>query len=591
MASSSSNINSHDEEQMLVHNNNEGKLRSKKIDPKISREMLAAAVIKHDLPVSFAEYDGIRAWMKYLNPEAPYISNKSLTSEIKIINSQEKQKIRHFFASMKSGICLTCDIWTHMKEKYICLSGQFVDDDWKLSNKILGFDVVPYPDFGSEVASRIMGFMCEWGINKKVFSLTLDECSSANPTKGFMKKRGGSFGVSLLCEGEFFDIPCLAHTIDTIGQEGSKSIGLVLCKIRDTLEFVKGDRAIMFDGLTVDVPTRWDSTYLVLCSVIKYKRAFLVLRLHDKIYKSSPSDEEWERAEKICEFLELLCDTANLISGSFHPTSNLYFMQVWKIGVMLVENLSSEDAVISDAFRRMKEKFDEYWNQYGTVLACGAVLDPRIKLSMLDFFYSKIESDPIKCKEMISLVKTKLCMIFEHYGKIAVAIEPCSLQPKSSFVKHSPRQMQNGGATKGNRKRIFDEIMTYESQVVGKDGKSQLDHYLEDPKLQFSNYEDLDVLEYWKKHAHIYPNVAIMARAVLAIPITTVASESTFSVGANVLGKYRDCTLPEIVRTIVCTRNWLHGYIIIMKKVQVIKRLYLLGSKIVLDISNGDDNE
>ncbi|KAL3651406.1 hypothetical protein CASFOL_004408 [Castilleja foliolosa] len=562
MDSSSSNMDSDDEEQMLVHDN-EGKLRSKKIDPKISRELLAAVVIKHDLPVSFVEYDGIRAWMKYVNPDDPYISKNTLMSEINKTHSDERQKIRRFFASMKSGICLTCDIWTvNPKEKYICLSGQFVDDNWKLSNKILGFDVLPYPEFDSEVALRIMGFMGEWGIDKKVFSLTLDECSSANPTKDFIKKQRGSHGVSLLCEGEFFDIPCLAHTLDTIAQEGLKSIDLILCKIRETVEIVKSSefRVNIYDGVCLDVPTRWDSTCLMLSSVIKHRRMFSVLRLHEKEFESSPSEEEWDRAEKICEFLELLYETASCIFGCVHPTSNWYFMQVWKIGVMLVENLSIEDTVISDVFRRMKEKFDKYWNQYSTVLACGAVLDPRIKLSMLDFFYSKIESDPIKCQEMITLVKTKLFMIFEHYGNIAT--EPRSSQPKPSFVKHSPRQMQNGGASKDKRKRIFDEITAYESQVVGKAENFQLVRYLEDPKLKFSNDVALDVLEYWKNHAHIYPDLAIMARAVLAIPITTSASESIFSVGANVLSKYRGWTLPNTVRALVCTRNWLHGYAI-----------------------------
>ena len=52
-------------------------------------------------------------------------------------------------------------------------------------------------------------------------------------------------------------------------------------------------------GLRMNVATRWNSTYLMLESAIRYRRAFGCLAIHDKNYFHCPSNDEWKRVEKM----------------------------------------------------------------------------------------------------------------------------------------------------------------------------------------------------------------------------------------------------------------------------------------------------
>lgn len=87
--------------------------------------------------------------------------------------------------------------------------------------------------------------------------------------------------------------------------------------------------------------------------------------------------------------------------------------------------------------------------------------------------------------------------------------------------------------------------------------KSELDLYLDEPRL--ARTADLDILSFWKSNQFRYPALASMACDILAVPVSTVASEATFSVGGRVLDSFRSSLKPKTVEALVCTRDWLYG--------------------------------
>nr|KYP39836.1 Putative AC transposase [Cajanus cajan] len=232
-----------------------------------------------------------------------------------------------------SRICLTYDRWTCItQEGYICVIAHFVDSNWKLNSKILAFSKLDPPHGGHEMTKKIFEILLDWGIDRKMFSITLDNASANDKC--------------LIFNGSYFHVRCSAHILNLIVQEGLRVASGALKKIR------------------------------MLDSAIKYKHAFGCLAIRDRNYVHCPSDDEWNRDARMCEFLKPFFVTTNLISGSTYPMSNWYFMQVWKIEKLLREFIMCEDLVIKEMVSKMMTKFSKYWHDYCEILAISVILDP-----------------------------------------------------------------------------------------------------------------------------------------------------------------------------------------------------------------------
>ncbi|CAL5197978.1 unnamed protein product [Lathyrus oleraceus] len=84
--------------------------------------------------------------------------------------------------------------------------------------------------------------------------------------------------------------------------------------------------------------------------------------------------------------------------------------------------------------------------------------------------------------------------------------------------------------------------------------------YLEEPVLGLDFTEHLDVLKWCKNTRKFFPKLSVMTRELLSIPITTIASKSSFNIGSRVLNKYRNHLLSENIEALLYSRNWLHAF-------------------------------
>jgi hAT family C-terminal dimerisation region len=89
--------------------------------------------------------------------------------------------------------------------------------------------------------------------------------------------------------------------------------------------------------------------------------------------------------------------------------------------------------------------------------------------------------------------------------------------------------------------------------------KSKLDEYLADALDEASLDDDLDILAWWKLKAPKYLILARLTRDILAILISTVASESCFSTSSRKLNTVRNSLNNESIEALVCAQDWLRA--------------------------------
>ena len=146
--------------------------------------------------------------------------------------------------------------------------------------------------------------------------------------------------------------------------------------------------------------------------------------------------------------------------------------------------------------------------------------------------------------------------------------------------KNSSKKAKNQQSCKsyvGDNAFLDDFLNLEDSGSIELD--TELTRYLNEPRIRFTS--DFDILDWWKLNAPRFPIVARMAKGnllhfmiflyvlcyyfftslyyfldILAIQITTVASESAFSTGGRVLDPYRTNLSYAVVEALICTQDW-----------------------------------
>jgi hAT family C-terminal dimerisation region/Domain of unknown function (DUF4413) len=194
----------------------------------------------------------------------------------------------------------------------------------------------------------------------------------------------------------------------------------------------------------------------------------------------------------------------------------------------------------------MWEKFEKYWGEIGVVMSIASILDSRFKLMSVDFTFQRMYSAKEVGSRIEEVTKT-LKSLYDKYSKDHRA--KASRAAVGSITVAAPAV----------RVRRDDDFYAFlKSMDVENPSKSDLEVYLEKPRYAIEDEDvSFDVLKWWSQNCSKFSILSKLARDVLCIPITTVASESAFSAGGRVLDDYRSSLKKDMVEILVCGGDWI----------------------------------
>ncbi|XP_054791204.1 zinc finger BED domain-containing protein RICESLEEPER 2-like [Prosopis cineraria] len=361
----------------------------------------------------------------------------------------------------------------------------------------------------------------------------------------------------------------------------------------------------------LDVSTRWNSTYLMLDVALKFQKAFERLEDEDEdfvsyfnkgskrhaqsdfsclegsidayVYRQDarpddnidafaysrqaplkhngpPNKQAWNKARFFLKFLKVFYDVTLQFSSTLKVTAHTCFHQIALIQELLDENVESDDPLLREMSLSMKRKYDKYWgatDNLNPLLIIAVILDPRYKLAYINHVFDQLFPALDLCMSMKNKARDTLYRLFEEYS---ATIGP-DTSSSGSINSPSALDTNTSNASKGKKDPGRRWLASLKQKSSSVDTQSKLDKYLsastsEDTPIDDDD-DDFDILTWWKVNSTKYRVLSLIARDVLAIPVSTVASESAFSTGGRVVDDYRSSLSPKMTEVLICAQNWL----------------------------------
>ncbi|XP_073973000.1 E3 SUMO-protein ligase ZBED1-like [Rhodnius prolixus] len=274
--------------------------KSKEID-----EQLLKMIVKEYHPFSIVEDQEFRKLIKLLCPSYNVPSRKYISNSLlPMIYKREESKLKSRFNEV-NAVCLTTDCWTSVNnESFIAITAHYIDQNTNLQTHLLKCTSYSERHTANNLASHLQSTVQEWELTNKVTAVVTDN---------------GANIVSAVKQCNWRHISCFAHSMNLVVHSGIAEIRVTTDKIKALVEYFKRSSHSLtklhntqtqmgFPKLKLkqDVPTRWNSTFIMFDRVLKTKQPLIAtIALLNLQGEHNITTIDWEILESAVQLLQI----------------------------------------------------------------------------------------------------------------------------------------------------------------------------------------------------------------------------------------------------------------------------------------------
>jgi hypothetical protein len=212
------------------------------------------------------------------------------------------------------------------------------------------------------------------------------------------------------------------------------------------------------------------------------------------------------------------------------------------------------NALLMNVVSPMKLKFLKYWQNIPLLYSFAFVLDPRAKMrgfhNVLQILSQTISFD---YSNYYNEVRTELYKLYNKYETKFGSVRGQRNQAAASTGKKFAAWGKIYGAPTAPPSSSTP-LSSTPSSAPAIAVVSELASYLYSDTVTCFD-DEFNLMNWWHEHKLTFPILSIMARDIMVVPVSTVSSESCFSLTGRVIEERRRWLQPLTVEMLTCVKD------------------------------------